>query len=146
MEAQANNLFITCLEKEGPFLRVWGQTDKNIANYIDQVLGNLGIQFDNGLCIPHPDTLQVDTLCCVKDKDNKYYRAKVTSVEFTVKTRYIEVNFIDHGHKDVVPLSHVRSIECFDNPFVTIPPQANSFLLAEAVCPQGKKCLKNGCF
>ncbi|RZB39064.1 maternal protein tudor [Asbolus verrucosus] len=137
MESSSNCLFITYVEKEGPFLKVWGQTDKNTSLYIEQVLHSFTGQFDNGLCIPHPETLQIGILCCAKYKDNKYYRAKITSLNF-LHNRYIEVNFIDYGHKDVVPVTNIRSLEGFESSFVAIQPQAASFLLAEAVCPRGE--------
>jgi hypothetical protein len=137
MDAQSNCLFITYVEKEGPFLKVWGQTDKNTSLYIEQVLHTFTNQFDNGLCIPHPETLQIGILCCAKYKDNKYYRARVTSLNF-LHNRYIEVNFVDYGHKDVVPITNIRSLEGFETSFISISPQATSFLLAEAVCPRGE--------
>ncbi|XP_008191203.2 maternal protein tudor isoform X2 [Tribolium castaneum] len=137
METQPNCLFITYVEKEGPFLKVWGQTDKNTSLYIEQVLHSFTPQFDNGLCIPRPDALQIGILCCAKYKDSKYYRARITSLNY-LHNRYIEVNFVDYGHQDVVPVSNIRSLEGFDTAFVSLQPQASSFLLAEAVCPRGE--------
>ncbi|XP_063903150.1 maternal protein tudor isoform X3 [Zophobas morio] len=55
-----------------------------------------------------------------------------------LQLKYIEVNFVDYGHKDIVPVSNIRSLEGFENSFVSIQPQAGSFLLAEAVCPRGE--------
>ncbi|XP_044268321.1 maternal protein tudor-like isoform X2 [Tribolium madens] len=137
METQSNCLFITFVEKEGPFLKVWGQTDKNTSLYIEQVLHSFTTQFDNGFCIPHPESLQIGILCCAKYKDNKYYRARITNLNY-LHNRYIEVNFVDYGHQDVVPVSNIRSLEGFDTAFISIQPQASNFLLAEAVCPRGE--------
>lgn len=85
MEPQS--LFITCVDKEGPFLKVWGQTDKQTSLFIEQVLHNFAPQFDNGFGIPHSEMLRTGVVCCAKYKDNKYYRAKIINLEF-LQNRY----------------------------------------------------------
>lgn len=137
MSTPMNCLFITFVEREGPFLKLWGQTDKSAALYIEQVLHGLSSQFDSGLGIPRPESLQIGVLCCAKYKDNKYYRSRIINLNY-LPSRYIEVNFIDYGHRDIVPVSNIRFLEGFDPAFSNIPAQAASFVLAEAVCARGE--------
>lgn len=68
------DLFITYVDKEGPFLKVWGQSEKNNSIYVEQFLLGISPQFDQGLSRIPFEKLQVGTLVCAKYKDNKYYR------------------------------------------------------------------------
>lgn len=52
--------------------------------------------------------------------------------------RYIEVDFLDYGNRDVVSLNNIRSLESFETSFISLPPQSSPFILAEAVCPRGE--------
>lgn len=71
---QSLSLLITHVDKEGPFLKVWGQTEKNNSIYVEQFLLSASQQFDQGIGVLPFEALQVNTLVCAKYKDNKYYR------------------------------------------------------------------------
>lgn len=71
---QQLNLFITYVDKEGPFLKVWGQAEKNTSIYVEQFLLGASQQFEQGIGKIPFETLQIGTLVCAKYKDEKYYR------------------------------------------------------------------------
>ena len=71
---QTLNLFITHVDKEGPFLKIWGQADKNNSIYVEQFLLGASQQFELGVGLIPFENLQVGALVCAKYKDNKYYR------------------------------------------------------------------------
>ncbi|XP_066147642.1 maternal protein tudor isoform X2 [Euwallacea fornicatus] len=134
--AQSVSLFITYVDKEGPFLKVWGQAEKNNSIYVEQFLLGASSQFDQGIGKIPFESLQVGALVCAKYKDNKYYRSKITSIDYLNQV-FVEVSFIDYGNRDVVPAETIRSLQNFPTAFASIPPLATSFILAEAHCPGG---------
>ncbi|XP_066262033.1 maternal protein tudor isoform X3 [Euwallacea similis] len=134
--AQSVSLFITYVDKEGPFLKVWGQAEKNNSIYVEQFLLGASSQFDQGIGKVPFESLQVGALVCAKYKDKKYYRSKITSIDYLNQV-FVEVSFIDYGNRDVVPAETIRSLQNFPTAFVSIPPLATSFILAEAHCPGG---------
>lgn len=71
---QTLNLFITYVDKEGPFLKVWGQAEKNNSLYVEQFLLGASQQFEQGIGKVPLEALQVGTIVCAKYKDTKYYR------------------------------------------------------------------------
>lgn len=136
MEKPVLSLYITHLEKEGPFLKVWGQADKPNSMYVEQFLTGASNQFEAGVGLMQPESLQVGTLVCAKYKDNKYFRARLVDNSY-VKEGYVEVNFLDFGNRDVVPWANIRDIHNFPTSFISIPPLAASFIFAEAHCIGG---------
>ncbi|XP_076270545.1 tudor domain containing protein isoform X2 [Rhynchophorus ferrugineus] len=137
MEPQETlDLFITYVDKEGPFLKVWGQSEKNNSIYVEEFLRGISPQFDQGLGRIPFEKLQVGTLVCAKYKDNKYYRARILSID-NLNECFVEVIFIDYGNKDIVPSDNIRSLHTLCSAFISIPPQATGFIFAEAHCPGG---------
>lgn len=130
------NLYVTFVEKEGPFLKIWGQTDKNNSVYVEQFLLGTSPQFDLGVAKVLPEQVQLNTLVCAKYKDTKYYRARVLNNSF-LHEGFIEVSFVDYGNKDVVPIENIRSLQSFPTSFISIPPLATGFIFAEAHCVGG---------
>lgn len=130
------NLYVTFVEKEGPFLKIWGQTDKNNSVYVEQFLMGAGPQFDLGVAKILPEQVQLNMLVCAKYKDSKYYRARVLNNSF-LREGFIEVSFLDYGNRDVVPIDNVRSLQSFPTSFISVPPLASGFIFAEAHCVGG---------
>ncbi|CAH1130130.1 unnamed protein product [Ceutorhynchus assimilis] len=130
----ALNLLVTTVEKEHPFLKVWGQVDKTSVLYVEQFLMGITPQFEQGFFKIPFENLQVNALVCVKYKDHKYYRAKILSVDH-LNPGFIEVFFTDYGNKDIVATDNVRSTHAFPDAFLNIPPSAHPFILAEGHCP-----------
>lgn len=132
----AINLYVTFVEKEGPFLKIWGQTDKNNSVYVEQFLAGASSQFDLGAAKIIPEHVQLNSLVCAKYKDSKYYRARVLNNSF-LREGFVEVCFLDYGNKDVVSLENIRSLQSFPSSFISIPPLATGFIFAEAHCVGG---------
>lgn len=133
---QRINLYVTFVEKEGPFLKLYGQTDKNNSLYVEQFLAQVAPQFDLGVGKISPETLPPGTLICAKYKDNKYYRAKILNSPF-VREGSLEVSFIDFGNKGIVSTGSIRSFHNFQSTIISIPPLAVGFIFAEAHCVGG---------
>ncbi|KAG5895989.1 hypothetical protein JTB14_005095 [Gonioctena quinquepunctata] len=133
--SQTVNLYVTCVEKEGPFLKLWGQTEKNNAIYVEQFLTGIAHQFEVGVGKVPPESLQCGTLVCAKYKDNKYYRARIINI--FVRDSFVEVIFIDFGNKDILSCGNIRSMQNCPSSFISIPPLAVGFIFAEAHCVGG---------
>ncbi|XP_056634538.1 maternal protein tudor-like [Diorhabda sublineata] len=134
---QRFNVYVTFVEKEGPFLKFWGQTDKSKAIFVEQFLSGVTPQFDAGVGKISTEHLVPGLTVCVKYHDNKYYRAKVLNA--FVQEGFLEVNFIDFGNKETIACEEVRSFQSFLSSVSTIPPLAVSFIIAEAHCVGGGK-------
>ncbi|VEN51587.1 unnamed protein product, partial [Callosobruchus maculatus] len=133
---QSLNLYITHLEKEGPFLKIWGQQEKSSATYVEQFLVSASPQFELGAGKMTPENMHVGTLVCAKYKDNKYYRARIINTSF-LHEGFLEVSFLDYGNKDVVPSENIRSLQAFPASLISVPPLALGFIFAEAHCVGG---------
>lgn len=134
--SQVINLFVTYVEKEGPFLKLWGQSEKGRSVHIEQILLGVSPQFDAGVGKVAAEVLQPGTLVCAKYKDNKYYRARILNNDF-IHQDFVEVTFLDYGNKDVIPCANIRSLQNFPTSFISIPPLAIGFIFAEAHAPGG---------
>lgn len=130
------SLYVTYVEKEGPFLKIWGQMDKTNSVYVEQFLIGATSQFDIGAARVTPEHIQLNTLVCAKYKDSKYYRARVLNNAF-LREGFVEVSFLDYGNKDVVPIDNIRSLQSFPTSFISVPPLATGFIFAEAHCVGG---------
>lgn len=131
------NLFVTFVEKEGPFLKIWGQTDKNNSVYVERFLESATTQFDLGIAKISPNEILLNALVCAKFKDTKYYRARVLNNMF-IAEGFVEVCFIDYGNKDLVSIENIRSLQSVPSAFISIPPLATGFIFAEAHCVGGE--------
>ncbi|KAK9869541.1 hypothetical protein WA026_003297 [Henosepilachna vigintioctopunctata] len=131
------SMYVTNVEKEGPFLKIWGQIDKKSSLEVEQALLGASVCFDQGQFIPKENTLEVGSLYCAKYVDGKYYRAKITSIS-PINDGMVEVYFIDYGNKDLIPVSNLRTVECFNGWFNSLPPLSTAFILAEVVCIGGE--------
>lgn len=129
MTAVSSLIYITFVEKEGAFLKIWGQTDRNIPVAIEKSLAKQKVQFDQGHYIPSVDSLYVGQLVCAKYKDGMYYRARVTNTAL-LHQGLIEVIFIDYGNKDYLPYINTRTMANTLSTLLSIPPQAKEFILA----------------
>nr|XP_022905962.1 maternal protein tudor-like isoform X2 [Onthophagus taurus] len=130
---QQRILYVTYLEKEGPYIKVWGQTVRNVPIAIEEALQQATAKFEQGVSMPVPTDIQVGLPCCAKFKDNRYYRAKVTSTSH-LEQGLVEVLFLDYGNKDIIPYNNIRTpIDAAS--LLSIPPQAKDFLLAEVAMP-----------
>ncbi|XP_044751082.1 maternal protein tudor-like isoform X3 [Coccinella septempunctata] len=126
-------MYITNVEKEGAFLKLWGQIDNKAALDVELALFKAYAMYEEGQHALTPANIQIGVLCCAKYIDEKYYRARITNDD-SRRLGTVEVNFIDFGNRDIVPISNLRSIDCFNATFITLPPLALPFILSEVIC------------
>lgn len=122
-------LYVTNVEKEGSYIKIWGQTDRNISICIEKALQQLASHFQNGEFLPNYESLYYGALCCAKYKDGNYYRARVMNTNF-VHQGLVELVFVDYGNKDMVHYSNIRMMPSLPPTISNIPPQAKHYILA----------------
>ena len=126
---QVVEIFVTCVEKDGPLLKLWGQLDRTQATTVERLILQLREQFERGLFIP--TAVNVGQLCCARYNDGSYYRARVTSPA-DLSVGRVALHFIDYGNSEVVSLSDIRSLET-NSPttmLASMSDQATDFFLA----------------
>uniref|UniRef100_A0A6P7FIK6 Uncharacterized protein LOC114328275 isoform X2 n=1 Tax=Diabrotica virgifera virgifera TaxID=50390 RepID=A0A6P7FIK6_DIAVI len=133
---QRGSLYVTYVDKEGPFLKIWGQRDKDTAVYVEQFLAHIAEQFELGIGKTNRENLPVGKQVCARYKDGKYYRAKITSNTLGAE-EFVEVSFIDYGNREILPVEAIRSVEGHLSSLQAIPPLATGFIFAEAHCVGG---------
>lgn len=127
-------LYATFVEKEGAYIKIWGQTDRNISSGIEKALQQLTPRFQNGEFLPNYESLFYGVLCCAKYKDGNYYRARVTNTNF-IQQGLVELIFIDFGNKEMVHCSNIRMMTSLPPTISNIPPQAKHYILANVTHP-----------
>lgn len=127
-------VYITFIETEGAFLKVWGQTDRNLPIAIEKSLAQASPQFEIGQFVPPIDSLYIGQLLCAKYKDGMYYRARITNTSL-LHQGILEVHFVDYGNKDYLPYLNTRIMSNVLSNLVSIPPQAKEFILAHVTHP-----------
>lgn len=128
-------IYVTYVEKENAYVKIWGQTDRNISIGIEKALQLITPQFESGDCIPHLETLQIGALCCAKFKDGSYYRARIINTNYFARGGLIEVLFIDYGNRDYVHYSTIRTMSVLSPALSSIHPQAKDYILANITHP-----------
>lgn len=126
------DLFITCVDKVGPMLKIWGQCDRLSSMFVEQLLKMSHNTFEVNPAPLHFKKLQIGTLCCAKYKDGVYYRAKITNLRNLVSGS-IEVNFVDYGNIETIQLENIRLLENVAVGLATMKPQATDFILANVI-------------
>lgn len=122
-------IYVTFVEKEGSYLKIWGQTDRSLSMGIEKVIQQMTIQFESGRFLPTIDSLQLGILCCAKFKDGSYYRARITNINY-LSQGLIEVLFLDYGNKDFIPWVNTRLVSGYSSSIISVPPQAKEYILA----------------
>lgn len=123
------DLFITCVDKFGPMLTIWGQTDRNNSMFIEQLLRTQSLQFESTPIVPRLSDLTVNLLCCAKYRDGFYYRARITNLRNLVSGS-VEVLFIDYGNAELIAIENIRLLNNVPAGLTDLKPQATNFVLA----------------
>lgn len=130
-------IFVTHIEPDDVFLKIWGQTDKQAATNVEHYIYPLIEQFNQGYGCPSKDSrLLVGTLCCARFQTEGYYRAKILSVR---PDGMIVIQFIDYGNMEVLSpndihlLDNIRGAE----PLFTYPGMAGEFTLLNVLPVNG---------
>lgn len=102
-------IFVTHVEAENLYLKIWGQLDKQTATCVERQIYPLIEQFNQGYgCPSKTSRLMVGTLCCARFQTDGYYRAKIISVR---PDGMIVVQFIDYGNIEIVPPNEVHLLD-----------------------------------
>ncbi|KMQ89277.1 maternal protein tudor [Lasius niger] len=122
-------IFITHVEADEVYLKIWGQLDKQAATSVEHYIYPLVKQFNQGYGCPSKNSrLIIGTLCCARFQSDGYYRAKVLNVR---PDGMVVVQFIDYGNVEVLS---PNEIHLWDNipqmePLRAYPPMALEFTL-----------------
>lgn len=123
-------LFVTHVEAEDTFLRIWGQVDKNSATCVERMILPFVQQFtqSQGCVGPQSGNLCVNALCCARFQNEGYYRARVINVR---ADGMVVVQFIDYGNIELLPPQEIHILENIhgSESLQSFPPVAFEFTL-----------------
>ncbi|KAI4466350.1 tudor domain containing protein [Holotrichia oblita] len=128
------SIYITHLEREGSFIKIWGQTDRGLPVAIEKALQQMTPHFEQGMYSPAIENFQVGIMCCAKFKDELYYRARITNISYLTQGM-VEVLFIDYGNRDVISCMNTRTMSGLQAGLISIPAQAKDFILGNVTLP-----------
>ncbi|XP_011690886.1 PREDICTED: maternal protein tudor isoform X2 [Wasmannia auropunctata] len=130
-------IFVTHVEPDDIYLKIWGQVDKQAATAIEHYIYPLIDQFNQGYgCPTKASRLIPGTLCCARFQTEGYYRAKILNVR---PDGMIVVHFIDYGNvevllpNDIHLLDNIRGAE----PLQAYGPMAGEFTLLNVLPVNG---------
>ncbi|XP_071555768.1 protein tudor isoform X1 [Temnothorax nylanderi] len=130
-------VFVTHVEPDDIYLKIWGQMDKQAATAIEHYIYPLVEQFNQGYgCPSKGNRLIVGTLCCARFQTEGYYRAKILSVR---PDGMIVIQFIDYGNIEVLPPNEVHLLDNIrgSDPLQAYPPMAAEFTLLNVLPVNG---------
>ncbi|XP_026293854.2 maternal protein tudor [Frankliniella occidentalis] len=124
------DLYVSHLEKEGCFLKVWGQRDRQSVEGIERLLLHHMEEFEKGMHMPDPAILKPDLLCVCRYKDGSYYRAKLLDVHLS--SGLVTCHYLDYGDRHTVPFSSLRVLNN-RHQLYRFPAQACSYILSDVI-------------
>lgn len=127
-DTQSFYVYVSNIESEGPFLTIYGQTDRDLVRMLDSAISTYANELDTGAGAASAHHLVEGLLCLAKYKDGCYYRVKITKNSGN-STGLIGVNFIDFGSNDVISLSTIRLLDGFNPTIMKMPPQATKYYI-----------------
>lgn len=122
-------IFVTHVEPDDIYLKIWGQVDKQAATAVEHYIYPLIEQFNQGYgCPSKASRLIAGTLCCARFQTEGYYRAKILSVR---PDGMIVVQFIDYGNVEVLAPNDIHLLDNIrgSEPLRAYPPMAAEFTL-----------------
>nr|XP_034196257.1 maternal protein tudor-like isoform X2 [Osmia lignaria]XP_034196258.1 maternal protein tudor-like isoform X2 [Osmia lignaria] len=123
-------IFVTHVEAEGPFLKIWGQIDKNSATCVERMILPLVEQFtrSQGCIGPLAANLHINALCCARFQNEGYYRARVINIQ---PDGMVVLQFIDYGNIEVLPPQEIHLLDTIpgSESLKSFPPVAFDFAL-----------------
>ncbi|XP_026673866.1 uncharacterized protein LOC108630430 isoform X2 [Ceratina calcarata] len=130
--------FVTHVEAEDTYLKIWGQVDKNSATCVERMILPLIEHFtrSQGCIGPGAANLSVNALCCARYHNEGYYRAKILNV---CPDGMIVLQFIDYGNIEVLPPQEVHLLENIPDSesLQSFPPVAFDFVLMNVLPVNG---------
>ncbi|CAK9800681.1 Maternal protein tudor [Anthophora plagiata] len=123
-------IFVTHVEAEDVFLKIWGQVDKNSATCVERMILPLVEQFarSQGCIGPQAANLHINALCCARFQNDGYYRAKVINIR---ADGMVVLQFIDYGNVEVLSPQEIHLLENIpgSESLQSFPPVAFDFTL-----------------
>ncbi|XP_078047780.1 protein tudor isoform X2 [Augochlora pura] len=123
-------IFVTHVEAENSFLKIWGQVDKNAGTCVERMILPLVEQFaqSQGCIGSRAGTLRINALCCARFQNEGYYRAKVININ---PDNTIVLQFIDYGNIEVLSPQEIHLLENIpgSESLQSFPPVAFEFIL-----------------
>ncbi|XP_061943074.1 maternal protein tudor isoform X1 [Apis cerana] len=123
-------IFVTHVEAENSFLKIWGQVDKNSATCVERMILPLVEQFarSQGCVGSQSANLRINALCCARFQNEGYYRAKVINIR---ADSMVVLQFIDYGNIEVLPPQEIHLLESIpgSESLQSFPPVAFDFTL-----------------
>lgn len=127
-------IFVTHVEAEDLFLKIWGQVDKNSATCVERMILPLVEQFarSQGCVGPQSTNLHINSLCCARFQNEGYYRAKVINIR---DDGMVVLQFIDYGNIEVLPPQEIHLLENIpgSESLQSFPPVAFDFTLMQVL-------------
>ncbi|KYN07032.1 Maternal protein tudor [Cyphomyrmex costatus] len=102
-------VFVTHVEPDDVYLKIWGQVDKQAATAIEHFIYPLIEQFNQGYgCPSKANRLMAGSLCCARFQTEGYYRAKIVNVH---PDDTVVVQFIDYGNMEVLSRNDIHLLD-----------------------------------
>ncbi|XP_012147140.2 protein tudor isoform X1 [Megachile rotundata] len=131
-------IFVTHIEAEDSFLKIWGQVDKNSATCVERMILPLVEHFirSQGCVGPLAANLHINALCCAKFQNEGYYRARVINIR---SDGMVVLQFIDYGNIEVLPPQEVHLLDTIpgSESLQSLPPVALDFTLMHVLPVNG---------
>ncbi|XP_050460512.1 maternal protein tudor-like isoform X2 [Cataglyphis hispanica] len=129
MQSLESVIFITHVEADDMYLKIWGQLDKQAATSVEHYIYPLIERFNQGYgCPSKSNRLSIGTLCCARFQSDGYYRAKILGIR---PDGMIIVQFIDYGNVEILSPNEIHLWENIREmePLQAYPPMALEFTL-----------------
>ncbi|XP_076298392.1 protein tudor-like isoform X2 [Lasioglossum baleicum] len=127
-------IFVTHVEAENSFLKIWGQVDKNSGTCVERMILPLAEKFARSQdCVgSRANNLHLNALCCARFQNEGYYRAKVINIR---PDGMVVLQFIDYGNIEVLPPQEIHLLESIPGAesLQSYPPVAFDFTLANVL-------------
>lgn len=125
-------IFITHIEPDDTYLKIWGQVDKSNASLVERHIYSLIEHFNQGYVSPSKANRLIGALCCARFQTDGYYRAKILSIR---PNNTIVVQFIDYGNIEILSPNDVHLLENIpgSESLQTVPAIAAEFTLANVM-------------
>ncbi|XP_015178527.1 PREDICTED: maternal protein tudor isoform X2 [Polistes dominula] len=123
-------IFVTHIEAKHQHLKIWGQTDKNAATYVERLILPLSEKLSVASGYPElQEGLTINALCCARFQNDGYYRARICNIYPDGK---VLVQFIDYGNVEVLSQREVHLLRNIpgSETLQSFPPVAYEFTLA----------------
>ncbi|XP_014478410.1 PREDICTED: maternal protein tudor-like isoform X3 [Dinoponera quadriceps] len=125
-------IFITHVEADREYLKIWGQQDMHGVTSMERSIYPFVGQFSQGYGRPSKSNPPITgALCCGKFKNDGYYRAKILDV----RPEGIVVHFIDYGNTEILPPKDIHLLSGIpgSESLQSYPAMATDFILLKVL-------------